>query len=494
MKKPCALIILDGFGYRKEVEDNAIAQAHMPNYRSWLQHYPHTLLAASGAAVGLPADMPGNSLVGHATLGAGRVLKQPITLLLEQIASGDFFRNPELLKKCAELKQKGTTLHLMGLLSDAGNHSHEDIAHALIRMASGAGIKKIVVHAFLDGRDVPPRSAATYLQRLDTVLAAAPGARLGSIMGRAYPMDRTDTRGTITKAFELLTKPHEIHFGSWEQVINAYYAQGITDEFIPPTGLDGQPLINDGDGLIFWNTRADRALLLTELFMTAHHPQLLWFITGIPYAGCAANALVEQQPVADTLLHVFRTHNIRVGSFCESEKFAHVTYFFNGGHELTNPHDLYVVVPSPAPAELESHPEMAARDSTHMVLCSLESDPRDFYVINYANADMLGHTGNFEATVRALEIVDEELGKLYHSFVEQRGGRIYLTADHGNAEFMGLVYGQVHKGHTTNPVPFMVLDKKLYDTTTSLPVCELADVAPYILQQEQLPVPAVMKR
>jgi 2,3-bisphosphoglycerate-independent phosphoglycerate mutase len=493
MKNPQALIILDGFGYRKETAHNAIAQAHMPHFRSWLQQYPHTLLEASGAYVGLPPHVPGNSLVGHTTIGAGRIVLQPTTILLHEIQTGSFFRKQEILEKFHALKKSGGTLHLMGLLSDSGNHSHEDVAYALIRMAHTCGLPTIV-HAFLDGRDVPSRSAHHYLSHLDAVMRQAGTTKLGTLMGRSFPMDRTHNTGTVTKAFSLLTSPHQPEFNSWQSALDSYYARNITDEFIPPTNLAHNAHIKDGDGLIFWNTRADRALLLSELFIDAQHPNLMWFITGTRYAEHPTTALVQQSPIPETLLDIFRTHKIRVGSFCESEKFAHVTYFFNGGHEVTNPHDLYVVVPSPDPTTFEQHPEMAARDITDMIQCSLQSDPRDFYLVNYANADMIGHTGNIDATIKAVEILDEELGKLFELFVQKRNGRLYITADHGNAELIGYINGELKKGHTCNQVPFLIIDTALHNKSWQLPLHELADIAPFILQQEGLPIPTAMKK
>jgi 2,3-bisphosphoglycerate-independent phosphoglycerate mutase len=500
MKSPSALIILDGFGYRKTIAHNAIAHAHMPNYTTWLQHYPHTLLHASGTYVGLPDHTAGNSLVGHSTIGSGRVILQPTTLLLNEIRTGEFFKNKDLSEKLNQLKKSGNSLHLMGLLSDTGNHSHEDVLYALLRMAHDHGINNITIHVFLDGRDVSPRSASTYLNRLDNAIKNIPGTRIGTMQGRSFPMDRTNNQGTISRAFDILTQPHKPQFTDWKDALNYYYNHNIADEFIPPIALFNNSNIKDGDGLIFWNTRADRARLLTRLFIDSPHPNLLWLVTGIPYARSQhstpfpISSLVEQRPISETLLEVLRRHNITIGTFCESEKFAHVTYFFNGGHEVTNPHDLYVVVPSPKPHEILSHPQLASRDITAMLLCSLKSNPRDFYVINYANADMLGHTGDFKATIESLEILDQELSKVFNAIVMQRNGTLYVTGDHGNAEFMNHTDDtQIKTGHTTNPVPFLVISPMTYNTSQLLNLTELSDIAPYILQCENLPIPNAMK-
>lgn len=500
MKTPSALIILDGFGYRKETEYNAIAQARMPHYTSWLQHYPHTLLHASGTYVGLPENTVGNSLVGHTTIGAGRIIQQPTTILLEQIKTGEFFKNRDVSEKFNQLQKTGKTLHLMGLLSDTGNHSHEDVLYALIRMAHDHGVGRIIIHPFLDGRDVPPCSAELYLNRLNDVIKNIPAAHIGTIQGRSFPMDRTNNQNTISRAFDVVTTPHAVQFKSWQDALAHYYAQKITDEFIPPTTLLATSNIQDGDGLIFWNTRADRARLLTALFVENKHPRLAWLITGIPYVRSQHSApfpistLIEQHPIPETLLHVLRMHNITVGTFCESEKFAHVTYFFNGGHDVTNPHDLYVIVPSPKPQDVISHPQLASRDITNMLLCSLNSNPRDFYVINYANADMLGHTGSFDATIESLEILDAELGKVFDAIVTQRNGTLYITGDHGNAELMNNTSNaQIKTGHTTNKVPFLVINPKFHNKPMKLNLTGLSDIAPYILNHENLPIPQAMK-
>lgn len=501
MKNLSALIILDGFGYRQESANNAIAHAHMPHYKSWLQHYPHALLQASGTSVGLPENVVGNSLVGHSTIGAGRVIEQPTTILLEQIKNGIFFNNSALTTKLAQLQKTGGSLHLMGLLSDTGNHSHETVLHALIKLAHNKGIKRIVIHVFLDGRDVPPCSADTYLKRLDNVIKDISEACIGTLQGRSFAMDRTNNADTISQAFDRLTTPYEAQFNSWHEALTYYYQRETSDEFIPPLTLTTNSNIKDGDGLIFWNTRADRARLLISLFVDTKHPRLLWLITGIPYVRSQhstpfpISSLVEQHAIPETLLHIFRTHNVTVGTFCESEKFAHVTYFFNGGHEVTNPHDLYVVVPSPKPQNIVSCPQLASRDITTMLLCSLTSNPRDFYVVNYANADMLGHTGNFAATVKSLEILDEQLGILFNAIVTQRNGTLYITGDHGNAELMNDATSTTcQTGHTNNPVPFVVISQQTYNQSITLNLHSLADIAPYILQQVNLPIPPAMQR
>jgi len=492
-KKPSALIILDGFGYNPCNDYNPINSETMPHYFQFLEKYPHTLLNASGAAVGLLEGMAGNSLVGHLTIGSGRIMEQPISFFHRAIHNGELAHNKVLVKRLRELCGTNKRLHLMGLLSDGASHSHEELLYELMRIAHKEGVKQIIVHPFLDGRDAPPRSAATYLAHLNQVCAEV-GAVIGSIQGRSFAMDRTNNYEVIQKAFQALTTPTPVYTGGWHQLISAYYEKNITDEFIPPTALVPESYIQDGDGLIFFNIRADRARMLTMMFLEAKHPQLAWFITSIPYhPQFSTDVLYKSQPLFDTLPDVLRAHHKSSCYVAESEKYAHVTYFFNGGKEITNPHDMYVVVPSPPPAEFEKTPQLAAYDITSMTLCSLQSNPRDFYLINYANADIVGHTGNLSATKEALFDLDLELVKVIN-YIVGMGGTIYLTSDHGKAELMfDQVTQQPFTRHTVNSVPFIVINRDI-PSSYKIPLCQLSDIAPFILNNMHLPIPKAMKK
>jgi 2,3-bisphosphoglycerate-independent phosphoglycerate mutase len=495
IRKPVVLVILDGFGYSKQTSYNAVTAAHMHNFNNWLAEYPHALLKAAGTAVGLAPDTPGNSLVGHLALGAGRVVQQPATVLNDEIASGEFFKNPLLIKRFQELKNSGGTLQLMGLLSDGQSHSDDTHLYALLRMAHQQGLTKIVVHAFLDGRDVPPKSAAVYLARLDDVFKEIGCGVLGSIHGRFYPMERSDSPEYINKSYDILTKSHQAQFSSWREALDYYYARHIYDEMIPPTTLVADSYIHDGDGLIFFNIRADRARNLTRLFTQAQHPKLLWFITGVRYVPNFSGDVLCDLPVVDhTLLDVLEEAQKKFFVIAEHEKYAHVTYFFNGGREIVHPHESRVIIPSLPADKFAQHPEMSAPEITKAVLSSLTQHARDFYLINYANPDMVGHTGNFEATVKAVQCIDRQLKKLYEQVVEKMAGTLYIVADHGKAEEMrDPVTHQPKTAHTANPVYFLMLQKNLKNGSRELPLHQLADVAPFILKQMQLPVPVEMK-
>lgn len=500
-KKPVALVILDGLGYSPNKEHNPVYTAKMPTYTMFVTDYPHALVDASGESVGLPAGIAGNSLVGHLTMGAGRVINQPITALNHAIDDGSFFKNKVLLTNFAALKASGKTLHLMGLVSDGASHSHEKQLHALIRMAAQNGITNIVVHAFLDGRDVPPRSAAVYLQKLDALFKEIGCGTLGSIHGRAYPMDRNERIEYISKSFNVLTQPQTPAFDSCQQALAHYYEQGISDELVPPTALSRNCQICDGDGLIFFNIRADRARSLTRMFLQAAHPQLAFFITGIQYEpDFAVTGVLFERPITEhTLLDVLEAHRYTLFTIAEKEKYAHVTYFFNGGREIKRPQETRVIVPSLPLEKVIAYPQMSAPEITNAVLQSLTTKPADFYLINYANADLVGHTGDFDATVKALIYLDEQLHKLYTQIVEKMNGTLFIVSDHGNAENKyDPVTNQPRTSHTTNPVYFALVTKDLRKSNNNnpaplpYPVTTLADVAPCILTYLGLPIPQEM--
>lgn len=500
---PTALIILDGFGFRTNKEGNAIAMAETPNLSRWLATYPNTLLKASGPAVGLPEGIMGNSEVGHMAIGCGRVIEQPLTRINNAIADGSFFTNPKLVEKLILLKNANRTLHIIGLLSDAGIHSHIDHIKAYLKAAKQQGITNIVVHAFLDGRDTPPRSAEIYLEKIETLLKELEYGIIGSIHGRFYAMDRDHHWDRTEKSYSVLTQKQIQAPQNWREVLKANYAQGITDEFMPPTQLDPKAIIGNDDGIIFANIRPDRARQITACFVTPNFKkfkrtkiELSFFITPVAYgAGLETTVVFPEIAPKNTLKDVLCSHEKNMFSIAESEKYAHVTYFFSGGSEKIVNHEVRVLIPSIKAITYANLPAMSAPLITQAVIKSLKKFPRDFYLINYANADMVGHSGNLGGTIKAIEILDEELKKIYDIIVEQMGGTMYITADHGKAEQMiDSKTGQARTAHTTNPVPFIMLRKDLENSGKKLVLKELSDIAPFVLENLGIAVPEEMKK
>jgi 2,3-bisphosphoglycerate-independent phosphoglycerate mutase len=499
---PTALIILDGFGFRTNTEGNAIALADTPNLDQWLKEYPHALLKASGSAVGLPDGVMGNSEVGHSTIGCGRIIEQPLTRINNAIKNGSFFTNSLLIAPLKQLKASGKTLHIMGLISDAGIHSNTDHMIAYIQAAVAQGITNIIVHAFLDGRDTPPRSAEQYLETIENALSHAAHGVIGSIHGRFYAMDRDHQWDRTEKSYRTLTQKQTDTKHEWREVLKQNYAQGITDEFIPPTQLTPSALIDNDDGIIFANIRPDRARQLTSCFVDPRFKKfkvstldLSFFITPVDYgAGLKTTILFPDTPPKNTLKDVLAAHEKTMFSIAETEKYAHVTYFFSGGNEKIAHHEMRILIPSIKAITYAKLPAMSAPLITQAVIKSLRKFPRDFYLINYANADMVGHSGNLNATIKAIEVLDIELKKLYDIIVEHMGGIIYITADHGKAEQMiDSKTGQPRTAHTTNPVPFIMIKKDLKDSDKKLSLKGLSDIAPFILENMGIKVPDEMR-
>jgi len=506
-----ALVILDGFGYSLKNNYNAIAHAHKPNFNYWWKHYPHALLNAAGEFVGLPDDLNGNSEVGHCTIGAGRIIDQPMKIWRKSIEDGSFAHNIVMVEQFKKLCDIGGTLHIMGLLSDAGVHAHEKEIYATIAAAAESGIKKIVIHPFLDGRDAPPQSAYTYLHRLAEYIkhynTACSRVIIGSIHGRFYAMDRDDNWDRIEESYRVLTcQKHDEPYETWERVLERNYAHGITDEFIPPTQLSADGIIHNGDGIFFCNVRPDRARELTRCFVQPHDgvkfthfilkPLILtFFITPIEYdVLLPTTVLFSREPIHNTLKDVLAAHNKTIFTIAETEKYAHVTYFFRGENEDVVSTETRTMIPSLRADSYRDLPEMSAAGITAAVLNSIRTDPYDFYLINYANADMVGHSGDFDATVKAVEFLDIQLQKLYEEIVQKSGGTLYITSDHGKAEQMyDESTGQSCTAHTSNEVPFIMIKKDINDAQQlQLPLNQLADVAPFILQSMGLSVPDEM--
>jgi len=492
MKHPVVLVVLDGFGWSEQKEYNAIAQAHKPTFDYLWAHYPHTLLKASGTAVGLPADTPGNSEVGHITLGAGRIIEQPITLINHEIETGNFFHNKLLLDNLNTLVKNKHTLHLIGLVSDGNVHSSITHIYAYIKAALNAGISRIIIHAILDGRDVLPRSAVHYLTALEQFCLQHPAVHIGSIIGRFFAMDRDNNWDRTAQAYESLVHQQPLQFTHWRDALDYYYEQNISDEFIPPIQLILKSIIEQEDGIIFFNVRPDRARQLISAFVDpsfkhfkTNDLQLSFFITPVILDSWKkVTVLYPEKPITKTLKELLSAQGKSIFSIAETEKYAHITYFFGGGKEQPFAYEQQVLVPSLIMKDYIQHPRMSADSITAKVLESLNTNVADFYLINYANADMVGHSGSLPATIAAIECLDEQLKKLYDAVVTNMQGTLYITADHGNAE---LKYdekkGQPHTAHTTNPVPFIVVKRDLKDKIITLPLKGLADVAPFILQR-----------
>lgn len=487
-KLPIALIILDGFGCAQASWHNAITQAKTPTLDYLYAHYPHTQLAASGSAVGLMPGVMGNSEVGHLTIGAGTIIAQDVVRINQAIECGTFFNNTLLCDALSNLRTNQRTLHLMGLLSDGMVHSSIEHLFAYIKAAHEQGVSHIAIHAFLDGRDTPPQSARHYLEKLERYLNDFPRCTLASITGRSYAMDRNKNWHKTACTYQMLTQSSTQKL-TWQRVLTDCYARTLFDEHIEPTRLDPATPIMHGDSILFFNFRADRAQQLTEAFtapLFTEFPRipltLSSFLIPVDYSSphCAPTVLFPRPPISSSLKTWLNEHNLRIFTCAEREKYAHVTYFFNGGIEATFKNEQLVIVPSHNPASFADHPEMAAAAITAHVLEDLQGNKSDFYLINYANADMVGHTGNLSATIKAVEFLDQQIAQLYKGIMA-KNGTVIITADHGNAEEM---FDEINKqpktAHTVNPVPFIIAQRNLFNSKNPLPLRGLADIAPFI--------------
>jgi 2,3-bisphosphoglycerate-independent phosphoglycerate mutase len=502
MKSPTVLVILDGFGHSDSTIYNAVAQARTPTLDYLQTHYPHTLLQASGNAVGLLDQVQGNSEVGHITIGAGRIVDQPIKTLHDLINEHKLETIPAIKKNFELLARSGNTLHIMGLISDAGVHAHIDHMIAFINIANHYGIKHIALHCFLDGRDSPPQSAQHYLTYLEKHIKNYSNTTIASMCGRFYAMDRNNEWQRTQQAYDMLTTQQKSIFHGWRTALAHYCQQKIYDEFIPPTQLAADGTIKSGDGIVFINTRPDRARQLTSAFVThnfshfpvAHIP-LCFFITPTAYnKHMPTSVLIESKKINNTLMSVLCEHNFSLFTIAETEKYAHVTYFFNSGRENVYANETRILVPSISAHNYKNIPEMQAAKITQEVITSLANTPADFYLINYANPDLVGHSGDLEATIHAIEFLDKQLAILYQKIIVELRGTVYITADHGKAELM---YNETLKqpctAHTTNPVPFIMVNQEKKDSREKLPLKELKDIAPFILKNLNIPIPPEMQ-
>ena len=496
-KKPVMLMILDGWGVAPASDVNAATLAQTPNLDRYFAVFPHTTLEASGMKVGLPEGQIGNSEVGHLNIGAGRIIYQSLTRITKAIKDGDFFTN-EVLCACMEkTKNAGKALHLMGLLSDGGVHSNINHLIALLEMAKARGLEKVYVHAFLDGRDVPPKSAVGFIKQLQEAIAGMEFGKIATVMGRYYAMDRDNRWDRLEKAYKTLV------FGEGNLVVDpvhgveASYEAGVTDEFVEPMVVEGvDAKITSGDGIIFFNFRPDRARQITRALNDAEFPHFERPANALPVnfvcmtqydATIDAPVAYPPEEYNDTLGEVLAKegkHQLRIA---ETEKYAHVTFFFNGGVEEPNLNEERVLINSPKVATYNLQPEMSAYDVTNALLAELDKDKFDVVVLNYANPDMVGHTGVLPAAIKAMEAVDECVGKVVDK-VLSLGGSVCITADHGNLEKMAEADGTPHTAHTTNVVPFILVSNEEHKLHSGV----LADIAPTMLELLNIEKPAVM--
>ncbi|NMB41977.1 MAG: 2,3-bisphosphoglycerate-independent phosphoglycerate mutase [Firmicutes bacterium] len=494
-----ALIILDGWGLRESREGNAIALARTPFMDGLYKKFPFTRLMSSGEAVGLPENQMGNSEVGHLNLGAGRIVYQDMLRISKSIEGGDFFRNEVILDVLEKVKKNNSTLHLMGLLSDGGVHSHNTHLYALLELAKMEGLDNVSVHAILDGRDTPPKSAARYLKELEQKMGDLKMGRVASVAGRYYSMDRDRRWDRTEKAYRAYIYGEGKRAENSLAALEAAYLRKETDEFVTPTLIlneYGRPssLINNGDGLIFFNFRADRARQISSAlvdknfhdFERGASPSFPYYVTFTEYDPFLKIPVVfPPEYLSGTLGEIISKAGFNQLRIAETEKYAHVTYFFNGGREEAFPGEDRILVPSPHVPTYDLKPEMSASEITDEVLEALRTEKYLLIVINYANADMVGHTGDLQAAVKAVEVVDRELGRVVSEILQRKGAAI-VTADHGNAEKMSDEDGSMHTAHTRNETPFILVSTKAKHTL--LPRGKLADVAPTILKLLSLPV------
>lgn len=496
---PIALIILDGFGYRADHYGNAIACASMPIVDYLIHHYPSTLLKASGKHVGLMPNVPGNSEVGHQTIGAGRSIKSTLVRFQESIDNNTLANNPILHDNLMKVATTSNRLHIMGLLSDGNVHSNDQHLYALIKIATAHSLKEIFIHAFLDGRDVPPQSAQQSLEYFEQQTNHLPNVTLASLHGRFYAMDRDHNLDRTNICYNTLIGKQPSTDACWRSLLDQWFINNTSEEFFPPTLLYKEGIVRNGDGIIFFNTRADRMRQLASLFIhpTPTNPHRLFVISPILYDQQAPNpVLFKQEKINNTLLDVIAQelpapYN-KVFITAETEKFAHVTYFFNGNrnHPLSN--ETWHLVPSLKEKNYINHPTMSAALITQAVRSSLLNNPAQFYLINYANADMVGHSGNFHATVAACECLDQQIGHLYKAFVQERNGTLIITADHGKAEEMLTRDGTVRTAHTANPVPLLIVSNTLFKTEQPplhVATHDLQSIAGLISQVLKIPIP-----
>ena len=506
MKPITALLILDGFGYRKEKEGNAIKTDGVANIKALWDSYPHTLLQASGMDVGLPAGQMGNSEVGHLNIGAGRIVYQEFTRISKSIDDGEFFQNPAFLGAVENCKKHDSALHLMGLCSDGGVHSHLTHLYALVKLAKDHGLTKVFVHCFMDGRDVPPTSGKGYVEQVDAKLKEMGVGRIATVMGRYYAMDRDNRFERVEKAYAALTYGEGLTASSAAEAMQQSYDAGVTDEFVVPTVVltDGKPTatIQAQDSVIFYNFRPDRAREISRAYIFEDFDGFerkngffpLYYVSMTQYDKTFEGHLqiaFKPQSMHNTLGEYLAKMGKTQLRIAETEKYAHVTFFFNGGVEAPNEGEDRALIASPKVATYDLKPEMSAYEVTDEAVRRIESGKYDVMILNFANCDMVGHTGVMDAAVAAVHAVDSCVRMVVEA-IQKTGGRCIITADHGNAEYMWDEKAQVpFTAHTTNPGPCILVD----DSRKSVELREggrLCDLAPTLLDLMELPVPQEM--
>ena len=496
MSKKAVLIILDGYGLAAPTAGNAVAQAKKPNLDKLFSSNPYSTLSASGLDVGLPAGQMGNSEVGHTNMGAGRVVFQILPKMTQEIENGKFFQNAAYIKAMEDAKANGKALHIMGLMSTGGVHSHLDHLFALIDLCEREGVQSYV-HCFLDGRDVPPSSGKDYVAQLQAKLTELNLGKIASVMGRYYAMDRDNRWERVQKAYDALVLGEGNHCDDAVRAVEDSYAAGVTDEFVVPCviGDPHQGRISANDSVVFFNFRPDRAREITRTLVDpefsgfARSAFPLYYVCMTQYDATMPNVQVAFKPQSldDTFGEYISKQGLHQLRIAETEKYAHVTFFFNGGVETVSPGEDRALISSPKVATYDLKPEMSAYEVTDELLRRLDSGSYDVVILNYANCDMVGHTGVFDAAVKAVEAVDECVGKVVEKVLAMQG-TVLLTADHGNADRMYDEDGSPFTAHTTNPVPFLVIgqgDCKLREG-------KLADIAPTMLKILGLPKPESM--
>lgn len=497
-KRPTMLMILDGFGYNKDTYGNAIAQAYTPELDKIFAKFPKTTLQACGLAVGLPEGQMGNSEVGHLNIGAGRIVYQELTRITKEIEDGVFSNNTVMNEAMEHVLKNHSALHLLGLVSDGGVHSHINHLLALIDMAVEKGVKELYVHCFLDGRDVPPCCAAAYIQQLEAHMNKVGLGKIASIAGRYYAMDRDKRWDRVNAAYDTMTLGNNLRAASADEALKVAYERDENDEFVQPTFIDHGQVVNDNDAMIMFNFRPDRAREITRAFVANEFDgfqrkkklENLYYVCMTQYDAEMPNVHIAYPPqsLKATLGEYLSDLGLTQLRIAETEKYAHVTFFFNGGVEAPNKNEKRILIPSPKVATYDLQPEMSAYLVTEKVLEEIASDKYDVIILNFANADMVGHTGIMEATVAAIETLDKCVPQIVDA-VLKKDGQILLTADHGNADNMLDENGNVVTAHSLNQVPLLHISDNPVQLRDG---GKLADLAPTLLDLMGIAIPNEM--
>lgn len=500
-KKPKMLLILDGWGINNRKEGNAVANANTPNFNKYWNNYPHTELKTSGLDVGLPKGQMGNSEVGHLNIGAGRIIYQEFTRINKEIEEGGFFTNPAFLEAVENAKKYNSDMHLLGLFSSGGVHSHIEHLEALLKLCKDNGLTKVFVHAFLDGRDVPPKSGIEDIKRIESYMSQLGVGKIATLQGRYYAMDRDKRWERVELGYNAMVKGEGEISRSAVEAIESSYAENRTDEFVLPTVITNgeKPVarIKENDSIIFFNFRPDRAREITRAFVDIDFNGFkreyfkVYYTCFTQYDITIENVVIAFKPqsYSNTLGQYISDKGLKQLRIAETEKYAHVTFFFNGGIEEPNPGEDRALIPSPKVPTYDLQPEMSAYEVTDRVISEIDKDIYDLIILNFANADMVGHTGVYEAAIAAINTVDECLGKVVNKVLE-KGGAAYITADHGNAEIMvDYETGEPFTSHTTNVVPLLVVGEGNVELRTGGRLC---DIAPSMLEAMGLDIPSEM--